>query len=82
MQLLLDAAFSRGLVSSRDIEVNIRKKVCDDQNRSCMERSCVACECKIVHDPGRLSPLPFTFYQWEKVKNNGFQVTDCQMVGI
>jgi hypothetical protein len=74
-QLLLDAAYSYGLVGLRDLEVNMRRIVCDEKKLTCMKRECADCQYKLIHDPSRLSVQPITFYQWEKTENErGFQI--------
>ena len=81
MQLLLDAAFSRGLVTSRDLEVQMRKIVCSETSIECMlNRDCAECQNRIAHDPARLTPATVVFFCWEKVKRETFSTTECSQV--
>jgi hypothetical protein len=80
IQLILDFAYCKGIVDSRDIQHQIRKFVCNDQSQKCMYRQCSQCPPFQVHDASRIPDGSLTCFQWEKVKQTGFSSTECIQV--
>ena len=80
VQLILDFAYCKGIVDSRNFHHQIRKIVCNDQSRECMYRQCSQCLRFQVQDASRLPDGSLTCFQWEKVMQTCFSSTECIQV--
>jgi hypothetical protein len=67
------------MVSSREVDAQLQKIVCNDRNRACMERTCNACANKSAVDVDRIVADAVCYSQWSKVTSEagGFQSTKC-----